>query len=372
MDPESDFIDESQVAEVPESTASQAAGSEQEDEVVELPVRTMQVPPEAQGVRLDIFLTQILDGYSRVQIRKAVQEGGAEVDGRAARPSLRLKPGQWIRFQVPPNAEPGPRPEPITLSILYEDDGLVAVNKPPGMVVHPARGHWFGTLTSALAFHFQSLSDIGGPTRPGIVHRLDRDTSGVILVAKTNAVHMNLAAQFEGRSVAKTYIAITTGVPDRDRDWIDQPIGLHPYQREKMAIRGGHPSSREAQTFYEVLERYRGFALLRLKPKTGRTHQIRVHLDHIGYPILCDRLYAGRSVITQAQALGQGGVTDSPPLLNRQALHAAEIEIDHPQTSQRIKFSAALPDDMREAIEFLRRHRSLTPPQKSLDELLRS
>ena len=152
----------------------------------------------------------------------------------------------------------GPHPEEIPLDILYEDEHIIAVNKPPGMVVHPARGHWSGTLASALSFHFRQLSSVGGPTRPGIVHRLDRDTSGVMVVAKTDPMHFALAAQFEARTTEKEYFAITAGVPDRDRDFVEQPIGIHPQQREKMAIRAGHTTSREATTFYEVLERFAG------------------------------------------------------------------------------------------------------------------
>ena len=152
----------------------------------------------------------------------------------------------------------GPHPEEIPLDILYEDEHIIAVNKPPGMVVHPARGHWSGTLASALSFHFRQLSSVGGPTRPGIVHRLDRDTSGVMVVAKTDPMHFALAAQFETRTTEKEYFAITAGVPDRDRDIIEQPIGVHPHQREKMAIRAGHSTSREATTFYEVRRAVRG------------------------------------------------------------------------------------------------------------------
>ena len=322
----------------------------------ELPIRNLSVPKESHGTRIDLFLAQVLDGYSRVQLRRAVQEGGAEVDGRVVRPSQKLREGQQIRFRIPPLAEDGPKPESIALQILFEDDGMVVVNKPSGMVVHPARGHWSGTLTSALAYHFQSLSDIGGPSRPGIVHRLDRDTSGVILVAKTNATHINLAAQFEARTVQKTYLAITSGVPDKDRDWIDQPIGLHPYQRDKMAIRGGHASSRDAQTFYEVLERFRGFSFCRMQPKTGRTHQIRVHLDHIRCPVLCDRLYSGRSMISVKQLSGTHcTISDDDEIaLTRHALHAARLEIDHPQTGKRIVFEADMPADLNHALSILR------------------
>lgn len=321
------------------------------------PIREMTVPESAQGMRLDLFLTQVTDGYSREQIRKSVQDDNAEVDGHVKRPSFRIKSGQQIRFRVPDPLTDGPVPEAIPLDILYEDEGMVVVNKPPGMVVHPARGNWTGTLTSVLAYHFQSLSDVGGPTRPGIVHRLDRDTSGVIVVAKTNAVHIHLADQWAARTVKKTYLTIAAGRLDHDRDVIDAPIGRHPYQREKMAIRESHTTSKPAQTSYEVLERFPRFTFVRVTPVTGRTHQIRVHLEYVGCPVLCDRLYGGRSVIT-ADHLASSAAGGVPPegkvLLSRQALHAARLELDHPQSGKRMVFEAPLPDDMRGILERLR------------------
>lgn len=317
-------------------------------------VREFLVSEDAAGTRIDIFLTSAIDGYSREQLRKAVHEGHAHVDGRQVRPSFKVRAGQQIRFAVPAPPTDGPRPEKIPLEILYEDDGLIVVNKPPGMVVHPARGHWSGTLTSALAYHFQSLSDIGGPTRPGIVHRLDRDTSGVILVAKTNASHMALTEQFAARTVEKTYLAITTGRIDRDRDWIEGAIGRHPFQRDKMALREGHSTSKSASTFYEVMERFPTATYVRCFPKTGRTHQIRVHLDHLGTPILCDRLYSGRAEIDLAQLLKRRDVPAGPPVLTRQALHAHQLKIQHPQSNQPLTFTAPLPADLSETLKHLR------------------
>lgn len=315
--------------------------------------REFVVPESADGLRIDLFLTQSSDGYSRTQIRSAVQEDGAEVNGRIVRPSFKLQAGQKLRFRVPPLATDDTIPENIALDVLYEDDGLVVVNKPAGMVVHPARGHWSGTLTSALAFRFQSLSDIGGPTRPGIVHRLDRDTSGVIVIAKTNAVHVRLGQQFHDREVEKEYFAITAGPIDRDRDVIEAPIGRHPYQRDKMAIRDGHESSRPATTFYEVIGRHGRFTQVRLRPKTGRTHQIRVHLAHIGCPVLCDRLYAGHSEIGESMLRGQSRQEKEPALLNRQALHARALSFVNPQTGRTMTFEAPIPPDMQRVIQVL-------------------
>jgi len=254
----------------------------------------------------------------------------------------------WLSTSTEPSA--------IALDILFEDEHFVAINKPPNMVVHPAKGHWAGTLTSALAYHFETLSTIGGPTRPGIVHRLDRDTSGVILVARTDHAHSALSAQFEARTVNKRYLTIVTPAPNRDRDQIDKPIGDHPYQREKKAIRENHQSSRNAVSFYEVIDRYRGFATVLVKPKTGRTHQIRIHMAHVGCPVLCDKLYSGRASVALKDFSKVS--TDEGTLLDRQALHALSIEFDHPVSKERMTIEAPLPDDIEATIAALKQHRS--------------
>ncbi len=301
------------------------------------------VPDDAHGQRLDVFLAERFSGYSRVQLRRVITAGGVQVDGRRTKAAYRLVTGQRVTVVFPEIPSQRPQPEDIPLEILYEDEYLLAVNKPAGMVVHPSKGHWSGTLVAALTFHFGSLSSVGGKTRPGIVHRTDRDTSGVLVVAKQDQIHLHLAAQFEARTTKKEYFALVAGVPDHDRDWIEQPIGIHPYQREKMAIRAGHRSSREAATFYEVRRRFRGFAELRVAPRTGRTHQIRVHLSHIGCPVLCDRLYGGRSQITAGELAGS---QEQTVLLTRQALHASRLELEHPVSGERLTFHAPLPADL--------------------------
>ena len=261
--------------------------------------------PEEAGQRLDAFLVAHLDGVSRSLIKRAIDAGHVTVDGERRKPSHRLEEGESVVVTQLEEPAPGPKPEAIALELLYEDDDLVAVNKPAGMVVHPAKGHWEGTLASALAHHFgDALSTTGGPTRPGIVHRLDRDTTGVIVVAKHDTAHERLAEQFQSRTVAKEYLAIVLGEPDRDADVIDEPIGPHPHVREKMAIRRDHPDAREAVTTFEVVERLRRCSLIRALPKTGRTHQIRVHLAHLGCPVLCDKQYGGRSRITASELAG--------------------------------------------------------------------
>src|SRR3972149_3467744 len=280
-------------------------------------------------------------------------------------PAYRLKPGQKVTIILPPIPREAPQPEDIPLDILYEDEHLIVVNKPPGMVVHPARGHWSGTLASALQFHFgNSLSTTGGPSRPGIVHRLDRDTSGVILVARSDIAHAKLAQQFSQRSIEKEYFALVAGCPERDRDYIDCPIGFHPHQREKMAIRRDDAASRSAQTFYEVLERFDGFAALKLLPKTGRTHQIRVHLGHVGCPVLCDRQYGGRAQIARGEI--RRDPSDTSVLLQRQALHARRLKFPHPEPGELLEVEAPLPSDLAAVLEELRTWRRATRTPGSL------
>jgi 23S rRNA pseudouridine1911/1915/1917 synthase len=305
--------------------------------------------------RLDSFLVKHFSGFSRVKLQRAIAAKQVLVDGKPAKSSTRLKMLQVVSVEILKQEPEAAIPEKMDLDILFEDDHFVAINKPPAMVVHPAKGHWAGTLTSGLAYHFKELSSVGGPTRPGIVHRLDRDTSGVILVAKTDAAHVALASQFEKRTIEKEYFAIVTPAPDRDRDVIDKPIGAHPYQREKKAIREGHQTSKAATSFYEVIERFRGFATVRVKPKTGRTHQIRVHLAHIGCPVLCDSLYSGRARLT-LHALTRNEA-DEEMLLQRQALHAHRIRFAHPATGEPTEIVAEIAADIIKAVGAIEKHR---------------
>lgn len=314
------------------------------------------VADEEDQERVDSFLVRHFSKFSRVKLQRAIASKNVLINDTPVKSSTRIKPGQQVRF-LPPLPEPeGSIPEDIPLDILFEDEHLVAINKPALMVVHPAKGHWSGTLTAALSFHFQQLSSVGGPTRPGIVHRLDRDTSGVILVAKTDQAHIALSTQFENRTVEKEYFAVVSPAPDHDRDLIDKPIGAHPYQRDKKAIREGHATSRQASSFYEVIERFQGFASVRVKPKTGRTHQIRVHLAHIGCPVMCDRLYSGRARLVLKDLTRRDG--DDEILLERQALHAYRIKFLHPMTEKAIEIVAPLPPDIVRTVAAIRIHRN--------------
>lgn len=320
------------------------------------------VEPAQADARLDWFLTRQFPRYSRTFLRRAINAATIKVDGRRAKASHRVSAGERVWVTLPELPREGPEPADIPLDILYEDASLAAINKPPGMVVHPGKGNWRGTLASALQFHFDHLSEIGGPTRPGIVHRLDRDTSGVIVVAKNDRAHKALADQFEARTVAKEYFAIVVGRPNRDRDLIDLPIGFHPRQREKMAIRPNHPDSRPAQSFFEVIQRFDGFSTVRILPKTGRTHQIRVHLAALGCPVLCDRAYGGRAELTRGELRRQA---DDDVVLNRQALHAHRLAFRHPETGEPLELVAPLPTDLDHVVEELRRWRpahSTNPP----------
>lgn len=329
-------------------------------------IHSRTVQPTESGWRLDLFLAHHFPHYSRTLIRAAIMSGGVLIDpgsekSSRGKPSFRLKPGQVVRFTLPEIPREAPQPEPIPLDILYEDEELVVVNKPVDMVVHPSRGHWSGTLVAALAFHFGGkLSTTRGPMRPGIVHRLDRDTSGAILVAKNDRIHAKLAALFEQRNIRKEYFAIVLGRPHLDRDMIDAPIGLHPKVKEKMSIASPRdPDAKNALTFYEVIRRYEKMATVRCLPKTGRTHQIRVHLAHTGYPILCDRMYGGRKLITREELLGQCPMAlhedhdSGTVLLHRQALHAHKLAFIHPSTGKELEVAAPIPEDMQSVIDCL-------------------
>ncbi len=308
----------------------------------------------ANGMRLDRFLARCVPSVSRAHLQRIIDAGGVRVDGVVTRKaSTRLAAGSRVAVIAMDLPREGPSPEPIELDLLYEDEWIAVVNKPAGMVVHPGRGHGSGTLAAALAYRFAELSQVGGAARPGIVHRLDRDTSGVILVAKSDHIHHHLSDQFRARTVEKRYLAIVSGHPDLDRDVITKPIGIHPTHREKMAIREGHSTSRHAETRYEVQHRWGRFAVIEAQPKTGRTHQIRVHLASIGCPVLCDKLYGGRAQISQAELAGRPIDPTAPPLLERQALHARQLSCVHPHTGERLEFTAPVPPDIQRVLDVL-------------------
>ncbi len=321
-----------------------------------------EVKPRTDGRRIDAYLASRFTDYSRSVIQRIIEAEAVHVNGKPVKASYKVRSGDVVRVWLPELLDTAPVAEDIPIDVVYEDDSLTVINKPPGMVTHPAKGNWKGTLVNAIQFHYDTLSTVAGENRPGIVHRLDRDTTGLLVVVKDDHAHRKLALQFELREVHKEYRALVYGVPERDSDYIERPIGFHPVTREKMAIRTLEDGGKPAVTFYEVLERFQGFALVRCKPHTGRTHQLRVHLAHIGHPIVADKAYSGRDKLTMAELMGRGhrSLTVDPDavLIDRQALHAHALQFTHPATGCLITLTAPLPKDMAQTLDALRTHRS--------------
>ena len=310
------------------------------DDLLELTVL-----PEQQGQRLDRFLTAFLGGHSRSQLQKLIADGHVTVDGRTAKANLALRDGDRVRVELPAPEPSDVAGEALPLEVLYQDDDLAVVNKPTGMVVHPAAGHSSGTLVNALLHHLSGLSGIGGELRPGIVHRLDRGTSGVMVVAKHDSAHQELSRQFHDREVEKEYIALVWGVVQAGRR-IDAAIGRDPGDRQKMSARAKH--AREAVTRITRAMHLPGLTLCQVAIHTGRTHQIRVHLSAIGHPVVGDSVYGGvhRRVPGDIRAVQR---------LDRPFLHAARLAFTHPRDGRRMEFTAPLPDDLQDVLDALPR-----------------
>ena len=310
---------------------------------------SLHVTATDQGKRLDQFLSQIDLVLSRSQAKNLIEERVILLNQKPAKPSVHLKQGDFISGTLPKPKPLSLEPEPTALNILYEDPSIIVLDKPAGMVVHPAAGNPSGTLVNALLYHCQDLSGINGVLRPGIVHRLDKDTSGVMVVAKNDEAYHHLIKQFRNRTVEKVYLAIAYGKFNQAEGLIDAAIGRHPKERKRMSTRA--KKGRIAITRWKRVESLDGFSLLEIYPQTGRTHQIRVHLSSMGHPLLGDPLY-GRK--------GRPGSIQDPVLkecvrrINRQALHAHRLAFDHPRTGGRVQFEAPLPQDIQEALEWLR------------------
>ncbi len=306
---------------------------------------TITVPEDSDGLRLDRFLVSVLPDYSRSQIQRLIKDGFVHVAGREAKPNHAVKAGQVIAVDVPAPIDPVPRPEPLPLPIVYQDRDVIVIDKPAGMVVHPAAGHASGTLVNALLHHVDDLSGIGGEKRPGIVHRLDRGTSGLMVVAKHDKAHEALSRQFSDREVEKEYVALVWGEVMAGRR-IDAPIGRDPSNRKKMSARARR--AREAVTRIVRAEHFgRMLTLARVAIYTGRTHQIRVHLSAIGHPIVGDPLYGGvhRRVPGDLRAVTH---------LDRPFLHAARLVFTHPGEERRMEFTSELPEDLQRVVDELR------------------
>jgi len=309
------------------------------------------VASDEAGLRLDIYLSLKDLGLSRSQIKKSADDGLVRVNGVHAKVSHRLRSGDIVEIDKREPVACHALPQDIPLTIIYEDQHILVVDKPAGMVVHPAVGNVQDTMVNAILHHCPNLSGIGGVLRPGIVHRLDKGTSGLLVVAKSDAAHQGLAGQFKRHEVSKTYKALVYGNPKEDEGVIDAPLGRHPTDRKKMSTRSRR--SKEAITRWRVHERFGVAAMLDVDIVTGRTHQIRVHLSALGLPVLGDSVYGNPK---RANNVHNNFVRSKLKAMKRQALHAARIGFVHPVTSEDLVFTSPLPDDMAQLADFLRRH----------------
>ncbi|MHC4845250.1 MAG: RluA family pseudouridine synthase [Planctomycetota bacterium] len=306
------------------------------------------------GSRLDRLLGRLLaPKFSRSWLSALIEQGSITVDGRTVRPSFRAIPGQVVEGDIGHPAEVLPAPEPMDLTILFEDDALVVVDKPVGVVIHPGTGKRTGTLVNGLLDRYPEIGRVGRADRPGIVHRLDRDTTGVMVVARSNDAAKSLVNQFKRRTVTKQYAAVVWGEMPFDSDWIELPLGAHPRMQALRAVvtEGGQAAS----SFYQVNERLGVMTYVEVSPRTGRTHQIRVHLEHLGFPIVKDSQYgrdAQASYAHWVETLRKAG--KRVPIIERHALHAHRLTVDHPLTGERVTFEAPLPADMADLIEVAR------------------
>lgn len=310
--------------------------------------RRITIPQEEAGKRLDLFLTINNPSLTRSHIQRLIEEGMVSVNGRPAKASHKIKDGEVVEMTIP---EPTPieaRPEPIPLEILYEDKEVVVVNKPSGLVVHPAAGNYTGTLVNALLYHCRNLSGIGGKLRPGIVHRLDKDTTGVLVAAKSDSAHQSLAGQFKKHTIKRKYIALVHGVVKEESGRIEAEIGRHLTQRKKMSVKTR--KGKAAVTRFKVIDRFDQFTLLELTLETGRTHQIRVHLSSIKHPVVGDPVYGGKERINDVK---DPKVRKMIKGLGRQALHAAILGFMHPESNKYMEFQAPIPDDFQKVLDIL-------------------
>jgi 23S rRNA pseudouridine1911/1915/1917 synthase len=314
---------------------------------------TFKVGRTVKPRRIDKYLHDRFANFSRAMIQKQIAAGAVKVNGEVVKASFKLNPGDIVEMTLPQLPSKEIMPEELPLDIIYEDDDLIILNKQADMVVHPARGNRHGTLVNALAHYSSELSSGLGDFRPGVVHRLDRNTTGVMVITKNDTAQWKVAKQFENRTIKKEYLAIVHGTPDLTADKISAPLGMHPKVREKYAIRP--EIGKEAVTYYQILEEFRGYSLIKCTPKTGRTHQIRVHLAYIKHPIVGDDMYGGKLVYPWQLKDAEAAVEE--PVIARCALHAFTIEFKHPTTEEMVKFEAPMPDDMQHLLDMLRQYR---------------
>jgi len=306
------------------------------------------VEPARAGSRLDQFLASSLD-WSRARLQRWLKAGLVLVNGRTRPPSYKVRVGDAIEVSVPPPEPSYLLPESLPLEILYEDRDLLVVNKPPGLVTHPGAGHKTGTLLNALLHHCPDLQEIGDVSRPGLVHRLDKDTSGLLVVAKTDLAHRALVSQFQKHEVKKKYLALVWGRLPQRQGRIAREIGRHPQERHKMSVHARR--GKEAVTFWRVLQEFSGpLTLVELSPQTGRTHQLRVHLTAEGHPILGDAVYGGGASRFKG---APPALSSLRPLVKRQMLHAWQLRFTHPRSGEEVGWEAALPEDFQVVVEKL-------------------
>ena len=303
--------------------------------------------------RLDKYLQGRFNDYSRALLQQTIKEGKVRVNGKTVKPSHKLNPGDSIEIILPELPSSEIEPQNLPLNVIYEDEDIIVINKQSDMIVHPARRYTRGTLVNALTWRFKQLSSGLGGMRPGIVHRLDRNTTGVMVVTKNDTAQSKIAKQFQSRKVKKTYLAIVQGCPQLDADRINAPLGVHPRKREKYSVRP--KTGKDAVTFYKVLEGFQGYSLLELDIKTGRTHQIRVHLSYIKHPVVGDDMYGGKLVYPW-QLKGESRKIEEP-VITRPALHAHTLQFRHPGTGKQVKFTAELPEDIQKLLDILRKYR---------------
>ena len=306
----------------------------------------MEIPREFAGQRADVFLSGFLTELSRSSIKRHIEQGNILIDRKTFKPSKIISGGESLSVNIPPPEPCGVEGEEIDVEVVYEDRDMIVVNKPAGMVVHPGAGVTGGTLVNALVHMCGDLSGIGGEIRPGIVHRLDKETSGVMVVAKNDRAHRSLSEQFKTREMKKEYAAVVSGEMKKNSGVFSSPIGRSHSNRVKMT--SFSKAGRDAETRWEVVERLRGATLVSVWPKTGRTHQIRVHFSENGFPVLADKVYGGKK--SRPRNSGTVGA-----LIKRHALHAKSLEFTHPVTGKPLEFSTKIPEDMISVIDFLRR-----------------
>ncbi|HYP00940.1 MAG TPA: RluA family pseudouridine synthase [Pyrinomonadaceae bacterium] len=337
-------MDESNIEQIGADVESNAPAGDHEPEAA---THAFIVAAIEAGARLDAFLALRVEGVSRTRLKQSIEDGDVLVEGRAAtKASYKLRAGERVELETPAPHASAFAPEDIPLDIVFEDDSLVVVNKPAGLVVHPAAGAPAGTLANALAFHFQKLSAHAGHLRPGIVHRLDRDTSGLMVVAKSESAHENLSDQFRAREVFKSYVALVHGRVRAESGRVEEPIARDPRNRTRMAVRSG---GRPALSLYRVRRPYERFTLLDVEIKTGRTHQIRVHLAHLKHPVVGDKVYNGGRDTTVSDVRLRAAIR----AMGRQFLHAEQLGFRHPQTGEPLRFKTALPAELARMLDAL-------------------